>query len=254
MECVWVRLAFLVHIIPREQHRGARGDFQAGCAEQGFAATFRLVEVDHRSPAALPAALLFRLPVNLADMEIIMMALELLADGIALPLQRFALAGLHAHQFANPAVDAVDEGMPAVKIAAFGRAEVGIVSRGQQSRRFTIRIDHRDQAAAFFDAQEILDAVKIDSLALHRLDNRVARQARGGASSDFGKASKGHLPPLPKKARRASHTGPNWVTRKTRRSRRRHSRCAYRREEHRHDSAPIHRATARREGDSATDH
>ena len=108
-------------------------------------------------------------------MEIVVMGLELLADGVTLALQRFAPPRVDAHQPADAIVNAQHIGVPAIEIAAVAGPKIVLIGAGPcaiQLGRDRIGIDHADELRAFAGGHEILIAID-----LHRDLHIVERDA-----------------------------------------------------------------------------
>jgi hypothetical protein len=109
VERVGVGLARQIEIVPDDKVAGLGRDADAGTLEEGLAAGLDIVEAAHRGPRPLPADLLLIRPIWLVRPEEIVMLLELLADGVALPLQRLGIFARQAQEVRDAGIKRGDE-------------------------------------------------------------------------------------------------------------------------------------------------
>ena len=82
--------------------------------------------------APLAALLHHVAPIDSVLGEIIEMRLELLADFVNLPLKRFAVARIDAHQLADARFDALDERIIRREVAAIARPVIRVGMVGEK--------------------------------------------------------------------------------------------------------------------------
>ena len=157
--------------IDRIGHEGAK--FMTYYAEQsctaGRTAFFGFVEEDHRGPAALPALFGHIFPIDAVLEEVVVMRLELLADFINLPLQRFPMARINAHQRADAAFNLFDERIVRGQVAAVAGPEVRVRMFGKQARWLTPLVDQGYQLFALGGRHEILHAIQCEIILFDNL-------------------------------------------------------------------------------------
>src|SRR5690606_32278904 len=99
----------------------------------GVATSAGAVEKGHRGPGALAAIALLVRPIRLVAMEVVVMRLELLADRVTLPLDRFTKSRDDSHQFGDLGLDVSHRLVQRIEVAALARPDLGIGRRSEQA-------------------------------------------------------------------------------------------------------------------------
>ncbi|VVT13056.1 membrane hypothetical protein [Sphingomonas sp. EC-HK361] len=174
------------HVVPREQQPARRRHADARLGKPRRPALLDIVQVDHRGPCPLAAALAHLGPVAFAFVEVVMMHAELLARRIALTLHRLTLIGFDAERRRDRLVDRLHLGRPARHVAAFGGTERGIAAIGEQRRWPAVGVDHRDQRCALVAREIVARGISLHRRHLQPLEPRVAVKPRRDLATDPG--------------------------------------------------------------------
>ena len=116
-----------------------------------------------------------------AGLERVGVRLELLADRVALPLQRLAGARRQAEQLGDRRLDPGDQRVAAVEVAGLAGPERRDAEVVGDLRRPSLRVDSRDQCGALLGTQEIADDEQLELRAWNALDARPRLEPRGRA-------------------------------------------------------------------------
>jgi hypothetical protein len=157
VERIGIGLAGQIQVVPDDKIARLGRDPDAGALEIGLAAFFHGVEAAHGRPGALPADQFLRRPIRLVGVEEVVMRLELLADGVALPLQRFRKRGREAEEVGDAMVDLVDQSIGRSQVAGLAGAEFRIRLVGKQAGGVEILVDPLDQPLAFRRREKAAD-------------------------------------------------------------------------------------------------
>ena len=95
MQRIGIDAPVLAHVVPAQQLARFGLKRLANRFEPGCAASFNVIEIDHKRPCAIACDRAERVKVGSARGEIVGVRFKLLSDGIALPLQRFTIGGIN---------------------------------------------------------------------------------------------------------------------------------------------------------------
>src|SRR3546814_7992625 len=92
---------------------------------------------------------------DVCSSDLVVMRLELLADGVALALDRLAAGRIDGNDSGDLPLDGAHRRRARIEVAAFAGAEFRVVGIGEKARRLLARVAQPNQLPAFLFIDEI---------------------------------------------------------------------------------------------------
>src|SRR3569623_387958 len=195
-------------VVPGEQLAGLGLDDLVDRLEARRAARLGFVEVEHHRPRALARDAAEALVIDAERLEIVGVLLELLPDGIALALHRFAKLRVEPGKGTDLRVQLGDQRVMAIEVAGLAGAIISVAVRIGDGRGAPRRVDLRDQRGAGLGIDELaaqeqrqlgarhaLHAGRCGERRYHVFGGKTRAEAAGGQGGDDGHRSRMPMAP-----------------------------------------------------------